>query len=156
MPAKGYFVDSNLLVLFVVGSVRPDIIAKHERLEHYTAQDYDILLDLFNPVDQLFVTPNTLTEASNLLARHGEPERSMLLGQLRAVIEGSEEVVVASSDAAAIAAFLRHGLTDAVLLEAVSEERPLLTIDGPLYQEALGGGSLAAVNFQHERDLAGS
>ena len=33
MPPRGYFVDSNLLVLFVVGTVRLDIIAKHARLE---------------------------------------------------------------------------------------------------------------------------
>ena len=56
-----------------------------------------------------------------------------------------------SRDAAAGAAFLRHGLTDAVLLEAISEEIPLLTIDGGLYQEALGSGRETAVNFEHVR-----
>ena len=105
MPLKGYFIDSNLLVLFVVGSARPDIIAKHRRLEDYSVADFELLLDLFNPVDQLFVTPNTLTEESNLLRHHGDPERSLLLGQLRAIIEESEEVVVTSADAASGEAF---------------------------------------------------
>ena len=153
MPPRGYFVDSNLLVLFVVGTVRLDIIAKHARLEGYTAEDYDLLLELFGPVDKLFLTPNTLTEASNLLRQHGEPERSLLLEQLRALIRRSEEVVVASRDASDADAFLRHGLTDAVLLEAVSEETPLLTMDGNLYQEALARGRETAVNFTHLRDL---
>ena len=48
---------------------------------------------------------------------------------------------------------MRHGLTDAVLLEAVSEETPLLTMDGDLYQEALAGGRETAVNFEHVRGL---
>ena len=153
MPPKGYFIDSNLLVLFVVGSLRPDIIPKHRRLQDYTVDDFGLLLDLFNPVDKLFLTPNTLTEASNLLGQHGEPERSLLLEQLRAVIHGSEEVVVASKDAASTDVFLRHGLTDAVLLEAASEETPLLTMDGNLYKEAFASGRETAVNFTALRDL---
>ena len=104
-------------------------------------------------MDKLFLTPNTLTEASNLLRQHGEPERSLLLEQLRALIRRSEEVVVASKDAASTDVFLRHGLTDAALLEAVSEETPLLTMDGNLYQEALAKGRETAVNFTHLRDL---
>lgn len=149
MPAKGYFIDANLLVLFVVGSVGKDIIDKHRRLRgEFSADDYELLLDLFRSVDQLFVMPNTLTEASNLLAQHGEPERSILLARLRAVIYENEEVVVASGDAASAPAFTRHGLTDAALLEAVSEETPLLTVDEPLYQEALASGRELAVNFE--------
>ena len=153
MPPRGYFVDSNLLVLFVAGSLRLDIIAKHSRLEDYTPEDYGLLLELFAPVDQLFLTPNTLTEASNLLRQHGDPERSMLLERLGALIRRSEEVVVASKDAADADAFLRHGLTDAVLLDAVSEETPLLTVDGNLYQEAIATGRLIAVNFEDVRAL---
>ena len=156
MPPKGYFIDANLLVLFVAGSVNRDIIRRHRRLrDDYSAADYDLLLDLFNAVDQLLVMPNTLTEASNLLAQHGEPERSRLLAGLRVVIEESEEVVVASGDAAATHAFIGHGLTDAALLRAVSEETPLLTADGPLYREALAGGREIAVNFAAVREWAG-
>ena len=156
MPPTGYFIDANLLVLFVAGSVNRDIIRRHRRLrDDYSAADYDLLLDLFNAVDQLFVMPNTLTEASNLLAQHGEPERSRLLAGLRIVIEESEEVVVASGDAAATHAFIGHGLTDAALLRAVSEETPLLTADGLLYQDALAGGREIAVNFAAVREWAG-
>ena len=153
MAPQGYFVDANLLVLLVAGRSARRLIARHRRLRDYSVADYHRLVDLLARVDQLFVTPNTLTEASNLLAQHAEPERSRLLDQLRALIHRSEEVVVVSRDAAAGAAFLRHGLTDAVLLEVVSEEIPLLTIDGGLYQEALGSGRETAVNFEHVRAL---
>ena len=67
MPTTGYFVDANLLVLFVVGSESPDLIPKHRRLKGYLAEDYDLLFLLLDEVDQVFVTPNTLTETSNLL-----------------------------------------------------------------------------------------
>ena len=70
MPLRGYFLDSNLLILLVVGSESRDLIPRHRRLQHYPSEDYDILLDILQDADQLFVTPNTLTEASNLLRQH--------------------------------------------------------------------------------------
>lgn len=153
MPPRGYFVDANLLVLLVVGRSARRLIASHRRLQDYSVGDYRRLVELLAHVDQLFVTPNTLTEASNLLGQHGEPQRSFLLNTLRATIHETEEVVVASKDASSSDAFLRHGLTDAVLLQAISEETPLLTMDGGLYQEALGSGHDTAVNFEHVRAL---
>lgn len=152
MPVLGFFIDTNLLVLLVVGNVNPDLIAKHRRLNGYTVADYEVLLDLFNLVDRVFVTPNTLTETSNLLGQHGEPERTVLMDGLRALIEGSEEIVVSSVQASANSAFPSLGLTDAALLEAVSEERPLVTVDSRLYSLATAKGQNAAWDFLNEME----
>ena len=151
----GYFIDANLLVLLVVGSVGQDLIAKHGRLEKYTAEDFELLLYVLSSTrqSQIYVTPNTLTEASNLLSQHGEPERSRILEKLRVLIEESREIVILSSRASSNNAFVRLGLTDAVLLEAISEETPLLTDDLNLYLAALENGSERSVNFTHLRDL---
>ena len=92
----GYFLDTNLFVLLVVGSESRDLISKHRRLEHYSDEDYDILLEVLRDADQLFVTPNTLTETSNLVSQHREPERSLLMRRLQYFIHVSEEIVVAS------------------------------------------------------------
>ena len=141
--------DANLLVLFVVGSVGRDLISKHRRLQEYTAEDYDLLLDLLERVERVFVTPNTLTEASNLLGQHGEPERSRFFARLRLMIENTNEVVIASEVASSNTEFLRLGLTDAALLEAVTEDTPLLTTDFILYVAAMKKSVNAptAVNF---------
>ena len=152
MTVAGFIVDTNLLVLLVVGNVNPDLIAKHRRLDGYTVADFKVLLELVNLVDRVFVTPNTLTEASNLLGQHGEPERSLLMEGLRALIEGSEEIVISSAQASANSVFPSLGLTDAALLEAVSEERPLVTVDARLYSLASTKGQNAAWDFQAERE----
>ena len=148
MPPVGHFIDSNLLVLAVVGSVDVAIIPRHRRLEGYTAADFETLRAILDRGRQIFVTPNTLTEASNLLRQHGEPERSRLMDQLRYLINESEEIVIISAQASANSEFSRLGLTDAALLEAVSEERPLITVDLNLYLAALTKGYNAAVNFR--------
>ena len=123
------------------------------RLEHYSAEDYDILSKFLENADQLFVTPNTLTETSNLVSQHGEPERSLLMRRLQYLIHVSEEIVVASTEASSNARFETLGLTDAALLESVTADTPLLTVDLDLYLAAIESGEERAVNFTPYRNL---
>lgn len=149
MRRLGYFVDANLLVLVVVGSVDTGIISRHRRLEGYSVADYEMLRTaLLSRSGRVYVTPNTLTKASNLLGQHAEPERSVLMAGLRYLINESEEIVITSAQASANPKFDRLGLTDAALLEAVSEETPLITVDLSLYLAALENGENAAVDFR--------
>ncbi len=153
MPPTGYFIDSNLLVLYVVGSEGRHLIPKHKRLKEYSTEDYDLLLLLLQPVGRVLVTPNTLTETSNLLGQHREPERSLLLKRLGFIIQESEEFVIASATASANSAFERLGLTDAALLEVLAEETPLITVDLSLYLAAIENGDQLSINFTHRRPL---
>jgi len=153
MPPSGFFLDANLFVLLVVGSVGRDLIEKHRRLSAYTAEDYEILINLLGRVERVYVTPNTLTETSNLLGQHREPERSRFFEKLRFIIQQSKEVTVASVKASSNSAFNRLGLTDAVLLEVVSPETPLVTVDLKLYLAAIASGQEVALNFSHYRSL---
>ena len=143
------YIDANLLVLLVVGATGKDLIAKHRRLRTFEITDYERLVRLINQTDRVLVTPNILTEASNLLAQHAEPERSRFYDMLRILISQAEEKVVASKMAADNSAFNRLGLTDAALLEIVSRANPLITVDLDLYLAASAKESEAAFNFRH-------
>lgn len=150
MSPIGYFIDANLLTLLVAGDVDIGLIYKHRRLGGYTSDDYRLLRELLKPVKHVYVTPNTLTEASNLLAQHREPESSALFEQLQLLIQRSEEIVIASRTASQNSEFKRLGLTDAALLEAAKPETPLLTVDLDLYLE--GKDDNTAINFLHLRE----
>lgn len=153
-PAGEAFIDANLLVLLVVGSVGRRQVGVHRRARRFTPEDYERLLGMIGALERVLVTPNTLTEASNLLkSRSDRRSDRRFLDRLRLVIDRSEEVVVASAEAARNAAFPRLGLTDAALLEAVSEERPLITTDLDLYIAALSKGENAAFNFTHTQNF---
>ena len=101
----------------------------------------------------MLVTPNTLTEASNLLAQHGEPERSRFLDTLKSLIELSKEIVVTSLDASRNSHYLRLGLTDAALLEAVSPKTPLVTVGLDRYLAAARKNPSSAFNYWHVHDV---
>lgn len=141
--------DANLLVLLVVGSTDVRLIAKHRRLQEFGPDDYERVAAIVSRAPGVLVMPNTLTEASNLLAQHGEPERSRFFDTLKSLIELSREVVVTSIDASHNSHFRRLGLTDAALLEVVSRETPLVTVDLNLYLAAASKDPSSAVNYWH-------
>ena len=153
MARKGIFIDANLLVLLVVGATDQALIAKHRRLRTFMVEDYGRLVKLIEQAGQVFLTPNTLTEASNLLAQHPNPERSRFFEVLRRIIGKSEEIIVESKTASRNNAFVRLGLTDAALLEVISEETPLVTVDLDLFVAAFAEGKVAALNFTHVQAL---
>lgn len=148
----GLLIDTNLLVLFVVGTAAKEYIAKHKKLTEFTVEDYDLLVKLIARASEVLVTPNTLTETSNLAAYINEPARSKVMDVLRRVSTDSQERYVPSSAAARRSEFIRLGLADAALLEATAAEKAtLLTADFNLYHAALAKGS-QALNFNHLRD----
>lgn len=141
-----------LLVLLVAGRTDRRIIERHRRLEGYSVDDFSVLARLIrNSGGTVWVTPSTLTEASNLLGQHGGAERERLFRTLASLISESREVLVHSSQAATNIHFNDLGLTDAALLEVISPERPLLTADGRLYAAALTSDAQSTTNFNHHR-----
>ena len=148
MAVDGYFLDSALLVLLVAGATDPRIIDTHRRLEGYSRADYETLINLIDSVRGLvYATPNTFSEASNLVRLHGEPQRATLTATLRRVINACHEVVVHSEEAANAEGFLQLGLTDAALLTVISDRTPLVTYDWDLYGHAMRAGDQRAIWF---------
>jgi hypothetical protein len=151
VKATPILIDTNLLVLYVVGTASRSYIGKHKRLTEFVVDDYDALLKLINNASAVFVTPHTLAETSNLARHIGEPARTEVLTVLQALISDTDELAISSKSASARKEFLRLGLTDAVLLEATDVETILLTTDLDLYLAVQANG-IPAINFNHIRD----
>ncbi len=151
MKGVPLLIDTNLLVLFVVGTASKEYIAKHKKLTEFTVEDYDRLVKIIAKASEVLVTPNTLTETSNLAAYINEPARGKVLNVLRTVVSASQERYVPSSVAAERKEFVQLGLADAALLEIAAKDVTLLTTDFALYNIALAKGA-QAINFNHLRD----
>ena len=147
-------VDTNLFLLLIVGVADPRYIAKHKRLRAYSIQDFALLRRLLSHAKKILVTPNTMTETSNLASYIAEPARSHILETFRAAFAEARlsEKFVESQIAAKRAEFLRLGLTDAVLLHVAGEPAEILTADYELYLAAVKSG-LKAQNFNYLRDI---
>jgi hypothetical protein len=145
------FLHTSLLLLYIVGSTSRDYISRHKKLTEFTESDYDLLLKIILNAPSVLVTPNTLTETSNLAAYIAEPARSSIFSILKTVIQNTDEIYLRSSEAANSPDFIRVGLTDSTLMEVISKDGELLTTDLNLYLLAISKGR-KAINFNHLRD----
>lgn len=151
MNTHPILLDTNLLILFIVGTASRKYISMHKKLTEFTVEDYDTLVKLISCAPEVLFTPNTLTETSNLLGYIKEPARSEIYKVLQCTIATSQETYIQSRTAAKHNDFIRLGLTDTVLVEASSKEIAVLTTDFNLYQAAITKGT-PAINFNHLRD----
>jgi hypothetical protein len=141
---KRLALDANVLILLVVGLVDRNWIGRHRRLRNYTESDFDLLQEILRPVNRVVLTPNTATEASNLLEFGvDDPIRMNLLAMLGEVICNSEERYVPSSDACESSEFTRLGLTDSAWLQCLGDDEVILTEDNALFIAALTRGMIA-------------
>jgi hypothetical protein len=145
--------DSNLLLLWIVGVASQKYIYMHRRLREYSIEDFVLLKKILSSADRIVVTPNILTETSNLAGYIAEPARMHIYQMLRALIDGPlEEQHIVSKQAVARDEFLCIGLTDSAILEMATSSHVLLTVDLDLYLAALRHG-IKAENFNHRRAL---
>jgi len=144
--------DSNLLVLFVAGMSSREYIGRHRRLRDYSEEDFDLLVEFIRPMSALVVTPNILTEASNLLSGIAEPARSHIADTFRQIVGSMDERFVQSTRAVEQREFPRLWLTDAAVLTELANSHVLLTADLDLYLAA-SQRRYSAVNFNHLRQL---
>jgi len=133
--------DTNLIVLFVVGLTRTDIIEVHDNLSDYTITDYVNLSNLLNAFSDIILLPHVLAEVSSLSRQIKNPYRTMIQNNFRKFVELNGELSLPSIDAVRRNEFLRLGITDSAILNALDvlntqSDCVLFTVDGDLAIEA--------------------
>lgn len=150
--SKGVLVDANLLLLFFVGTVDRSLIGRFKRTRGFEVEDFELLSRLLAVFKKRIVTPNVLTEVSNLAGQLEGLHRRRVFATIRDAFDllSVSEQYVPSRAATQRMDFLKYGLTDAALLALADKKMLLLTSDGPLagYCEFHG---LDALNFNHLR-----
>ena len=131
---KAIAIDTNLLVLLIVGLTDRKYIDRHRRLAPvYRAEHFDVVMPIVSKAPKVVCTAHILTEASNLLRQIAEPMRSQIMRTFKRFIDGADEEPIESKRATAAPGFLRLGLTDAAILSLDPAKVQLLTVDHDLH-----------------------
>lgn len=151
--AAGLLIDTNLLVLFIVGSVNPDRIERFKRTSQYTKSDYQLLLRVLDRFERLYTSAHVMAEVSNLTDLTGA-ERLLARRKLRDMLAILQEPWMSSARAAQYPAYESLGLTDAAIMALAREHNcAVLTADFNLYR-ALSGDGIPVLNFAHLQELS--
>ena len=145
---SGLLIDTNLPVLFVVGSVNPGRIENFKRTRKYNQGDYRLLRRVMNRFTPLYTLAHVMAEVSNLTDLSGREllQARQVLKETLAVLR---EPAMASQHAVRNEAYKSLGLVDAAIATLARENKcAVLTDDFDLY-DALSRGEIPVLKFSH-------
>lgn len=145
---KGLLTDTNLLLLYIVGSLNIELIGNFKRTAHYTIDDFYLVSDFIELFEKKIVTPHILTEVSDFI-----DNRQELQGLLKIFVEKqSEERYTESKIVVQNKAFTTFGLADTATMEIAKNSYLIFTDDNPLYGFLLNS-KIDAVNLDQLREI---
>jgi predicted nucleic acid-binding protein len=145
---SGLLIDTNLLVLYVVGAVNRDRIKTFKRTSRYSKADYELLVRVIGQFEPLFTVAHVLAEVSNLTDLPGF-ERSQARSVLKNAIGLLTEPEMPSQRAVDDPLYEALGLVDAAIgAVARASGCKVLTDDLDLYLHLCRDG-VEALNFAH-------
>lgn len=149
--SSGILVDTNLLLLLLVGNFRQDQIERFKRTSMFTVDDFELLVNLLSQFQKIITTPNILTEVSNLAGQIPGSYKEELFKVFATAIDRYFEIKISSNEVANHRQFTKFGLPDTISI-SLAKQHLVLTAEFPLanYLETIG---LDVINFNHLRSL---
>jgi len=137
---RGLVVDTNLLLVLLVGNIDRRLIGTTARTEKYSSADYARILDILVLFNRLIILPQILTETGNLLKRNCSTASTQIdlhREFLRFVHRPKTcESRPSSRRITTHPAFPDPGYADAAILHAANGKYLVFTDDGPLQGKA--------------------
>lgn len=149
---SGVYLDTNLMVVLVIGSYDVDKLQSHKRTLAYAPAEFRLLRTLVSKFRRRLTTPNILTEVDNLARQFPSGEHSGIALHTRALVSTMFEVYHKSDLHLGGDAHQKVGLTDAILM-AQAENHLVVTADFRLANRISTMGR-DVINFNHLRRYA--
>lgn len=134
--------DTNVLAVFVIGRVDPNLLGVAKRFKEYRPSDFEILYTYLSLFNEIIILPNIISEVSNLIRYLKGERRQACMEVLASLALSGSERYIPSDSAARQPEYITLGITDAAILCALGEDTYLLTADREL--------QLAAICRSHE------
>lgn len=134
-------VDTNCLIIYVLGIINPILINTNKNTSIYDESDFYLLLELIKSPDNLLILPNIWTEVDNLLNRNLTGNNKYLyFERIKSVMQENVEKYIESIEATNDANFYQLGITDTLILKEAKNCELLITSDGDLSHRASAQG----------------
>ena len=129
---KTIFLDSNILVLLIVGQVRPNLLQVLSPGNiSFAIDDFELIKEIILEYGEPVTTPYILSEVSSLLNKLDHNSRIECLEQLSKYIPLLDNQYTPPEELSVDPLFSVYGIADISILSA-SEDSLVLTEDNPL------------------------
>jgi hypothetical protein len=151
---KGLLLDTNLLLLYLVGRLAPDYVEKFKPTQNhgFKVADFELLARIVQYFRLIVTTPHVLTEVSNHSVKLKGDRHAALRTIMAAQIESWTEQFEPAVKLCAREDFRRFGLTDSAISATAPGKFLVITVDFALagYLASIGAD---VVNFNQLRPL---
>lgn len=130
-------IDSNSLVVLIVGLMDKKLISTHKRTSIYSEEDFEKLLRVIQSFDRLLILPNTWTEVDNLLNNFSGNYKWPYIQNMRQMGNIATEKYLKTQLGIRSDYFIELGLTDSLILELGKQCEFLITSDSALSDFAI-------------------
>ena len=129
--------DTNCLIIYILGLINPLLIEKHKKTSIYDETDFTKILELVRSLDNLLILPNIWTEVDNLLNRHLSGNNIYYyIETVKGIMELNVEKYLESKIAVNDANLHDLGITDTLILKEAIYCDLLITADSALSDRA--------------------
>lgn len=125
-------IDSNALIILLLGLIDKNLIGSHKTSSIYTQDDFEQLVSVIQDFRKLIVLPQVWAEADNLLNNFKGNYKYSYLLQLKRLIEQSTERHIATKALMESNYLWEVGITDALILEVAKDCDYVITSDSHL------------------------
>jgi rRNA-processing protein FCF1 len=150
---KLLLVDTNALILYLVGQSDQALISRFKRTNKYNVADFEHLRNViqrFGRIGRVVTTPHVLAEVSNLAGQLAEPGRTRVFRVLAAIIPELDERHAPARDFYESPEFVKIGIADTAITNLVDSDYLVLTDDYRL-AGTLSARGVQALNFNQFR-----
>jgi rRNA-processing protein FCF1 len=135
-------IDTNSLVILVLGLMNPNIINQHPRTSIYDKSDFYFLIEKIGDLDNLVILPNIWTELDNLLNKFSGNLKDQYVNKLKQISKLSTEEYISSEKGMDFYSFHDLGLTDSLILNYATSSKCeyVITSDSKLSYHLLAHG----------------
>jgi len=147
---KGILPDSNILLVYFIGSYNENLISSFKRTKIFTIEDFKTLSKIINYFSKVYTTPNILTEVSNLSNQLPEKTKIKYYEEFKKHVSLLNENYFESNIICNTSHFNKYGLTDASIIE-LSQKKYLVLTDDLKLSNYLNTIGIDVINFNHIR-----
>lgn len=122
---KGLLIDTNLLLLYIVGSFDIELIREFKRTSQFTIDDFDFVSDFISEFELKITTPHILAEVDNFIGNKLNL-RTLLKNYVSIV---AREITTDSVTIVENEFFVEFGFTDTAIVNISNNSYLVLTDD---------------------------
>lgn len=150
--SRGLVVDTNLLLVYLVGLCDPSLIGNFKRTQQFDRDDFHIMQAFLGKFARIISTPGIVTEVNSLANQLAIAHKPRFFGVFKSQLAILDEKYVPSRQASEHVYFGKSGLTDSAIMTIASEGLLVLTDDFKLtgYLDLL---HIDYLNFNHIRRI---